>query len=159
MAVRQAPPEMSLALDNDVFTHWRNKQPYVRNAIAAYQSMHKILPALTSMTVFEALNGIEAEAAKLTANSEDINWRRLRAAQLIQNCTVLPFDQNAAAIAAYIFPRLSQSERNKHWRDIFITATALVHRYGIATGNKKDFELIEKCLPPNQQLYLAIWKP
>jgi predicted nucleic acid-binding protein len=72
---------------------------------------------------------------------------------------VLPFDQSAAAIAAYIFPRLSQSDRNKHWRDVFIAATALSHRYGIASRNRKDFELIASQLPLGQQLHLAVWKP
>jgi predicted nucleic acid-binding protein len=155
MAASQAPPEMSLALDNDVFTHWRSQQPYALKEITAYQSRHKVVSALTSTTVFEALSGIEAEAAK----NKNVEQYRIRAEQLIQNCIVLPFDQNAAAIAAYVFPRLSQGERKWHWRDVFIAATAIAHRYGVATGNKKDFELIDKHLPPGHRLYLAIWKP
>lgn len=42
----------------------------------------------------------------------------------------LSFNQDAAKIAAaYIFPRLLQKERNQHWTDVFITATALAHDY------------------------------
>jgi predicted nucleic acid-binding protein len=159
MALIQAPPETSLVLDTDVFTHWRSQQPFIKKAIADYQSYHKIFPALTSTTVFETLSGIEAEAAKPAANLEFIYGYRVKAERLIQNCIVLSFDQNAAALAAYIFPRLSQSDRNKHWRDVFIAATALSHHHGIASRNRKDFELIANLLPPGQRLYLAVWKP
>jgi predicted nucleic acid-binding protein len=116
MAVSHAPPDISLALDNDVLTHWRSKQPYALSAIADYQTLHKVVPALTSMTVFEALTGIESEAAK----NKNVERYRVRAELLIRNCTVLPFDQKAAAIAAQVFPRLSRSDRNKLWRDVFI---------------------------------------
>ena len=160
MAIIQAPPEMSLALDNDVFSRWRSKHPYVLKAIADYQSVHKLFPVLTSTAVFETLSGIEAEAAKPTTNLETVKHYRIRAEQLIQNCIVLPFDQNAAAIAAYIFPRIPRKIINNLWRDVFITATALAHRHGIATGNKKDFEFIANHLPPSHSvLRLAIWKP
>ncbi len=160
MAIILASPEMSLALDNDVFSQWRSKHPYVLKAIAGYQSVHKLLPVLTSTTVFETLSGIEAEAAKLTTNHEATRQYRIRAELLIQNCIVLPFDQNAAAVAAYIFPRIPRKIINKLWRDVFITATALAHRHGIATGNKKDFEFISNHLPPSHPvLRLTIWKP
>lgn len=155
MAVSHAPPEISLALDNDVFTHWRSQQAYALKANADYQSLHKVVPALTSTTVFEALTGIEAQAAK----NKDVEQYRIRAELLIRNCTVLPFDQNAAAIAAQVFPRLSRSDRNELWRDVFIAATALAHSYGVATGNRKHYELIARHLPPDRRFYLAIWKP
>lgn len=64
MPISEAPPEISLALDNDIFTHWRSQQPYVLRAIAGYQARHKIIPALTSTTVFETLSEVEAEAYK-----------------------------------------------------------------------------------------------
>lgn len=75
MAVGPAPPETSLALDNDIFTHWRNRRPYVQEAINEYQSRHNVIPALTSTTVFEALRGIEAEAAK----DKDVERYKVRA--------------------------------------------------------------------------------
>ena len=128
MAIIQAPPEISLALDNDVFSHWRNNHPYVREALDAYESRHKLLPALTSITVFEALKGIEAAAAEPTVGQERNLRYRLRAKQLIDSCIVLPFDQNAAAIAAYIFPRVPRRKLDRLWGDIFIAATAMAHR-------------------------------
>ena len=161
MPISEASQEISLALDNDIFTHWRSQQPYALKAIAEYQTRHKIIPALTSTTIFETLSGIEAEACKSTGEAnERIKQARIRVEPLIRNCIVLPFDQNAAAIAAYIFPRLSQANRNKHWRDVFIAATVLAHGYGLATRNKRDFELIAIHLPPSHStLPLAVWTP
>ena len=158
MALIQALRETSLVLDTDVFTHWRNQQPLVKKAIADYQSYHKVLPALTSMTIFETFTGIEAEATKPAADQQAMQGYRAKAERFIQNCVILPFDQNAATMAAYIFPRLSQRDRNKHWRDIFIAATALAHGYGIASGNRKDFELIASHLLPGQHVYFDLWK-
>ncbi len=80
--------------------------------------------------------------------------------EFVQTCGVLDFDERAASIAAHIFPRLSQSQRNRHWRDILIAATALAHGCGVATRNKDDFELIGRDLPSHSRiLHLAIWKP
>jgi predicted nucleic acid-binding protein len=75
------------------------------------------------------------------------------------NCTVLAFDQHAALIAARVFARLSRSDRKELWRDVFIAATAFAHRYGVATGNRKHYELIAAHLPMDRHLYLSIWKP
>lgn len=160
MTVIAAFAETSLVLDTDVFTHWRNQQRYVKEAIAAYQTRLKRPPALTSMTVFEALRGIELAVAKRGGSEKDAEGYRSRVEQLSQACGVLPFDQTAARIAAYLCAQLGDNLFRKHWRDIFIAATALSHGYGVATGNKKDFELIGNVLsndhPP---LRLAIWKP
>jgi len=71
----------------------------------------------------------------------------------------LPFDSEAAAIAAYICANIGKSKYNQHLNDIFIVATALAHGHGAATQNKKDFEMIANHLPQrNQFLSLAIWR-
>ncbi len=75
------------------------------------------------------------------------------------NHSIIDFDQKASEIAAHIFARLSQSDKNKHWRDLFIVATAVSHNYGLATQNKKDMELIANHLPQDIDLRLVIWKP
>jgi len=111
------------------------------------------------MTLFEAMYGIESSVAKGVISKEQAQEYQSKIEKLSQGCIILPFDQNAATTAAYIFARLSQSERNKHWRDLFTAATALAHRHGVATQNKKDFELIATHLPSNNPLLrLAIWK-
>jgi predicted nucleic acid-binding protein len=160
MATGLAVSDTSLVLDNDVFTHWRKGQPYVMKEIAGYIKRHKQPPALTSTTLFEAMWGIESSEIKGDITEAEAGEYRSKVEALIQGCVILPFDQNAAITAAYMFARLSQSDRNKHWGDLFTAATALAHRHGVATRNRKDFELLGKHLPnSNPLLRLAIWKP
>lgn len=156
MPIRPPNAEMSIALDNDIFTAWRNQQQYVLQAIDQYQSRLKLLPALTSFTVFEALHGIEKEFAKGGKDKELLIKKRSTADLLIQNCIILPFDNNAAVIAAYILPRVPKKQRH----DVFIAATALAHGYALATRNRKDFEIISNPLPPHYHyLFAEFWKP
>jgi predicted nucleic acid-binding protein len=160
MPIGPALPETILALDNDVFTHWRNGQSYVLREIAEHFTRLKSPPALTSMTVFEALNGIESEERKNKITKVQAQQYKDRVKNLSESCTVLPFDQNAAAIAAYIFPRLTPEQLRKHWKDLFIASTVLAHGYGIATQNMRDFKLIADYLPDSHPfLRLAVWKP
>jgi hypothetical protein len=58
MPIEPPPPGTSLVVDNDLFQDWRFSQPYILAEIRDYQSRLKMLPALTSMTVFEALGGL-----------------------------------------------------------------------------------------------------
>lgn len=160
MAVGSALPETSLVLDTNILSEWRAKKLYVQDAIIHYIARLKRPPALASVNIFEALHGFEKALVKFSQNEEQISRDRTEVEKLIEYCTVLPFDEKAAEIAAYAYPRLSQSDRNKHWCDLFIAATALAHGHGIATGNRKDFELIARHLPASHQLLrLAIWKP
>ncbi|MGH9753838.1 MAG: type II toxin-antitoxin system VapC family toxin [Blastocatellia bacterium] len=160
MAIVAASPKTPLALDNDVFTDWRKHRQGVGLAIKDYKARFKEFPKLTSITVFEARWGFESQVVKFGGLDPETEQMRSEMEELIQTCGVLDFDQHAASIAAHIFARLSQSHRNRHWRDILIAATALAHGYGVATRNKDDFELIGRDLPDlSPTLYLAIWKP
>jgi predicted nucleic acid-binding protein len=97
---------------------------------------------------------------KKDVTDEESTRYRGRIEQLSESCVVLPFNGTAAAIAAYSFARLTRSEQKKLWRDLFTTATALAHGYGVASRNKSDFELIARNLPSNFPLLrLATWKP
>ena len=160
MATGLILPETLLVLDNDSLTHWRNKQAYIEKEISSYITRHKQPPSLTAITIFEALYGVEASLVKISISDEEAKRYIDRMGKLMEACVILPFDQNAAAIAAYVFPRLSRADRNTHWKDVLVAATALANGHGIATQNKRDFELIAGCLPPNYPLLrLAIWKP
>jgi predicted nucleic acid-binding protein len=157
MATGLALPETALVLDSDVFTHWRNRQPYVHHEIAEYIKRHKQPPALTSMTVFEARQGVERAVKSGKTPAEKAQGYLARIEQLSGSSVVLPFDQNAAIIAAHIYARLK--ERNRLWKDLFIASTALAHGFGVATHNRKDFEAIGNHLPPGYPLLrLAVWK-
>ena len=161
MSLERPPPGTSLALDNDTFTHWRNRHQYVEAAINVYQTEFKVLPALTSITVFEALHGIEDDIVKKGGLIDP--WKNAidRIDALVMNCTVLPLNERAAAIAAHVFPRLMprlrREKRKKAWADIFIAATVVAHNYGLVT-NDKDFKLIADLLPDEQRLYVAAWR-
>lgn len=160
MAIGPKPSDITpLVLDTDVLNDWRFQKQGTKDAIAKYISAVKAPPALTSVTVFEALHGFEKDIAQ----SKDIDERtRLGMEQtrrLVDNHLVLPFNQDAAAIAAYIFPRLSKSDRSKHWADMMIAATALAHGYGGATRNRSDYELIAKHIPSSSpSLKIEVWK-
>lgn len=160
MPIIESLPETPLVIDTDIFTHLKNKKEYVLKNIAIYQSNTKQYPAITSITVFEAIQGIESEVAKNKITPQEAIFRRQTIDVLTRELQVLPFDQKAAEITAYIFPRLSQSDRNKHWRDLFIIATVLAHNYGLASQNKKDIELISQHLPESHKyLRIALWRP
>src|SRR5437763_1319119 len=123
MTLGPSPLDGVLALDTDVLTDWRyQRQPVVR-AVGEYIAKFKVPPALTSTTVFEALHGFEKGA--LSSGGWDDRARRdlesLR--RLTGGCIILPFNEGAAAMAAYIFPRLSQKERNKHWADLLVATS------------------------------------
>lgn len=159
MALIVAFPETSLALDNDVFTHWRSEQQYVLREVKDYFGRLKKMPSLTSITVFESLYGIERELANKKLSDEDARKYKQRIDNLCSVCDVLPFDQTAALIAAHIAANIGKSNYNGKWRDILIAATALAHGHGVATKNKKDFELIANYLPPSHPyLSVAVWK-
>jgi predicted nucleic acid-binding protein len=160
MPIGAVLPETPLAIDTDVLTDWRYQRPHVVNEIRNYLERSKRPPALTSMTVFEAFYGFENTIAKTGAADERTQQDRRSLEQLIAACPVLPFDQTAARIASYLFPRLSKSDQSKHSRDVFIIATVVAHGHGIATRNKSDFELIGGFLSASHpMLRLVIWKP
>jgi predicted nucleic acid-binding protein len=160
MPLVEAFPETSLALDNDVFTHWRTEQQYVKSEIAGYFSRLKKWPALTSITVFESLYGIERELANKKLSDEEAQKYKQKIENLCSVCDVLQFDQTAALIAAHIAANIGKSNYNGKWRDILIVATALAHGHGVTTQNKKDFELIANHLPQSHPtLRLAVWRP
>lgn len=159
MAVRSATSETLLALDNDVFTDWRKHRPHVTTLIEDYRIHNDRPPKLTAMTVFQARFGFDKEIARLGALDEQFENSRLEMEQTVKDCGVLEINDQVTAIASHIFARLSASERNRHWADVFVAATALAHGYGLATRNRADFELIGQHLPSfTPDLYLAIWK-
>ncbi|HEY0171408.1 MAG TPA: type II toxin-antitoxin system VapC family toxin [Pyrinomonadaceae bacterium] len=158
MPVGAALTETQLVLDNDIFNVWRyGRDGRVLAAIADYQSRIKLFPFLTSMTVYQALFGFENKSIKPGEPSEQTRQSRIRTEQFIESCDVLPFNQRSAEIAAYIMPRLSKNIPKGTLIDAFIAATALAHGCGVATRNRKDFELIASLTPNHLTLRLAVW--
>lgn len=159
MTLGPRPAHAALALDNDVLTDWRSRKPVTMKAIKDYIAVAKVPPALTSITVFEMMHGFEKDAVLSGEMSERTKLDREHARILTRDCIVLPFNEDAAEIAAHIYARLSQKDRNKLWADLFIAATALAHECGVATRNRSDFELLAKYTPPRYPiLRIQIWK-
>jgi predicted nucleic acid-binding protein len=159
MTLGPSPLDGVLALDTDVLNAWRYQQQPVVRAVSEYIAKFKVPPALTSTTVFEALHGFQ-KGALLSGEMNERARRDLeRLSRLTEGCMVLPFNEGAAALAAHIFPRLSQKERNKHWADLFVAASAWANGYGIATRNRADFESLASHIPPAyQRPRIEIWK-
>lgn len=159
MTIGPRPAHLALALDNDVLNDWRSRKPATLQTVRDYIAAAKVPPALTSTTVFEMMQGFEKASVLSGGMTERTRLDMEHARVLTRDCVVLPFNEEAAEIAAYVYPRLSQAERNKHWTDVFIAATALAHEYGVATRNRSDFELIARHTPPHYPaLRLQIWK-
>ncbi len=64
MPIISASLENPLALDNDIFTHLRNKQPYVLRKIAEHNIKTKTFPVIPTTTLFEANFGIQKALVK-----------------------------------------------------------------------------------------------
>ncbi len=159
MSVIEVTFETPLAFDTSVFTHLRNNQPYVLKKLSEYFINTKRIPALPAMTIFESKWGIEREFSNNKITIEKYEKYVARINVLISQHQILPFDQNAAEIASFIYARLSKSDQNKHWEDLFVIATALAHNHGLITQNVRDAKHLAGYLPNNLNLRLAIWKP
>ncbi len=76
MAIGPSPPDVVVALDNDVLNDWRFRKPTTLAAISNYISLLKAPPALTSVTIFEMMHGFEK--AELQAGVVNERLRRDR---------------------------------------------------------------------------------
>ncbi|HWT00659.1 MAG TPA: type II toxin-antitoxin system VapC family toxin [Pyrinomonadaceae bacterium] len=159
MTVGPALPETSLVLDSNIVTAWRYGKRGILEAIASYQARLKLPPALSALTVYEVLYGFENSLAKAQGDAEQTMLDFVRTEQLINACTVLPFDSSSAKIAAHIVPRLPKNIPKNTLLDALIAATALAHVHGVATRNRDDFELVGLHAPADMILRLAIWTP
>jgi predicted nucleic acid-binding protein len=149
-------PETSVVLDTNILTAWRNQTPGVIAAINDYQSRLKLLPALTAITVHKALYGFENTIAKSGALDDRTKKDHLAMKQLINSCMVLPFDQRATEIAAYMVPRLPKNIPKQSLLDALIAATALAQGHGVATRDR-GFGSIAMHTPDNMILRVVFW--
>ena len=105
---------------------------------------------ISAVTVFERLRGYR-EALRAGKPFH----RQLQAFEtLVQNCIVLPFDENAADLAATIWASCSRRQR-QHLGDILIAAIAGARRIVLATRNTKDFKALRNA--SGIELELADW--
>ena len=105
---------------------------------------------ITAVTVFERLRGYRA-AIRDGKPFE----RQMQAFEgLVANCVVLPFDQEAARVAAEIWAAIGRRHRHQ-LGDILIAAIASSRRLLLVTRNQRDFDRLSKA--SGIELRLSDW--
>ncbi len=139
----------AVVLDTDTLSELSRGNPLVRNRALAYLAGFGRL-TITAVTVFERLRGY-----RLAIRAGKPFERQLQAFEaLAANCIVLPFDQEAAGVAAEIWSGVTRGQR-QHLGDILIAAVAISRQIPLVTRNQKDFERITK--PSGIDLRLVDW--
>jgi predicted nucleic acid-binding protein len=127
-----------VVLDTDTLSELSRGNTIVKTRAVAYLAEFGRL-TITAITVFERLRGYRA-AIRAGKPFE----RQLQAFEaLVANCVVLPFDQDAAAVAADIWSASARSRR-RQLGDILIAAVAVSRHIPLATRNTRDFQQFAK---------------
>ena len=127
-----------VVLDTDTLSEVsRGNLPFREQALGYLARYGRL--TITAVTVFERLRGylMAIRAGKPFEH-------QLQAFEaLVGNSVVLPFDEEAARIAAEIWSRVSRSQRQQ-LGDILIAAIAASRQMPLVTRNRKDFEGLAK---------------
>jgi predicted nucleic acid-binding protein len=138
-----------VVLDTDTLSELSRGNPVVTERARAYLVGFGRL-TVTAVTVFERLRGY-----RLVIRHGKPFERQLQAFEvLVANCIVLPFDHEAARVAADIWSGATRSQR-QHLGDILIAAVAVSRQLPLATRNRRDFERITQ--PAGVDLRLVDW--
>ncbi|MBI4477148.1 MAG: PIN domain-containing protein [Acidobacteria bacterium] len=135
-----------VVLDTDTLSELSRGNTLVKARAVSYLAEFGRL-TITAVTVFERLRGYRA-AIRAGKPFE----RQLQAFEtLVATCVVLPFDQEAAAVAADIWSASTRSQRRK-LGDILIAAVAVSRQIPLATRNRRDFQQLTKASGVNLRL-------
>jgi predicted nucleic acid-binding protein len=138
-----------VVLDTDILSELSRGNLVVKKNALEYLSRLGRL-TITAVTVFERLRGY-----RLAIREGKSYERQLQAFEaLVANSIVLPFDQDAAEVAADLWSSMPRSQR-QHLGDLMIAAVAISRRLPLVTRNKRDFERIVK--PSGADLRLIDW--
>jgi predicted nucleic acid-binding protein len=123
-------------LDTDTLSELSRGNDLVRARVQRYLTEFGRL-TISAVTVFERLRGY-----RLAIRDGKRFERQLQAFEaLVANSVVLPFDQDAASVAAQIWSAATRSHRQQ-LGDILIASIAVSRQIPLATRNKRDFERI-----------------
>lgn len=135
-----------VVLDTDTLSELSRGNTLVKARAVSYLAEFGRL-TITAVTVFERLRGYRA--AILAGKPFE---RQLQAFEaLVANCVVLPFDKDAAAVAADIWSASTRSRR-RQLGDILIAAVAVSRQIPLATRNKRDFQQLTQASGVNLRL-------
>jgi predicted nucleic acid-binding protein len=127
-----------VVLDTDMLSELSRGHSRVGEKALEYLSEFGRL-TITAVTVFERLRGYRA-AIRAGKPFE----RQMQAFEaLVANCIVLPFDQEAARVAADIWSAVAR-RHHQHLGDILIASIAVSRQLPLVTRNKRDFERLSK---------------
>jgi tRNA(fMet)-specific endonuclease VapC len=125
-----------VVLDTDTLSELSRGNPLVKERALSYLAEFGRL-TITAVTVFERLRGYRVAIRE----GKPYEWQLRTFEALVANCVVLPFDQEAAIVAADIWSSVARSQR-QHIGDILIAAVAVSRQLPLVTRNKRDFERI-----------------
>ena len=127
-----------VVLDTDTLSEVsRGNLPFREQALGYLARFGRL--TITAVTVFERLRGY-----RMAIRAGKPFERQLQAFEaLVGNSVVLPFDEEAARIAAEIWSRASRPQRQQVG-DILIAAIAASRQMPLVTRNRKDFEGLAK---------------
>jgi len=121
-------------LDTDTLSELSRGNARVTERALAYMADFGRL-TITAVTVFERLRGY-----RVAIRDGKPFERQMQAFEaLVANCVVLPFDQEAARVAAEIRSATARRHRH-HLGDILIASIAVSRQLPLVTRNKRDFE-------------------
>lgn len=130
--------DQPVVLDTDTLSELSRGNPLVRERARVYLADFGRL-TITAVTVFERLRGY-----RIAIRNGKPFERQLHAFEvLVANCIVLPFDQEAASVAADIWASATRTQRQQ-LADILIAAVAVSRQLPLVTRNKRDFEGLTK---------------
>jgi predicted nucleic acid-binding protein len=125
-------------LDTDTLSEISRGSDAAMSRARAYLAEHGRL-TISAVTVFERLRGYR-HALRAGKPFE----KQLQAFEiLVRNCIVVPFDEDAADVAATIWSSCSRGQQDG-LGDILIAATAVTRHIALATRNSRDFEALRK---------------
>jgi predicted nucleic acid-binding protein len=125
-------------LDTDTLSELSRGHPRVCERALTYLSSFGRL-TITAITVFERLRGYRS--AIRAGKPLELQLQAFEA--LVANSIVLPFDHDAAGVAAQIWSSVSRSERHQIG-DILIASVAICRQLPLVTRNRRDFERLAK---------------
>ncbi len=129
-------PAEPVLLDTDTLSELSRGNVHVNTRAKTYLGAFGAL-TISAITVFERLRGY-----RLALRQGKPFHRQLQAFEaLVGTCVVLPFDADAADVAASIWSACTRSQR-QNIGDILIAATAVTRQVPLITRNRRDFEVL-----------------
>lgn len=130
--------EGPVVLDTDTLSELSRGNARVRERTLSYLRRFGRL-TIAAITVFERLRGYLAAIR----DGKPFESQLAAFEGLVVNCVVLPFDHEAASVAARLWAGAARRDR-RQLGDILIAATAISRGLPLVTRNRSDFERLAR---------------